>query len=383
MDSTFFDSKRPWSRYKDFLLKSYLEPYIPKVARLNKPIVIVDCFAGMGRFKNGEEGSPLIIADAIQRWRRDDIPISGEFIEADPENFVSLENSLTEFRDFCTPRHGTFDETLSELERQARRNTVFLYVDPYSVKGLHFERMKKVYDQISQSSSSVEVLMNFNVPIFMRWALAALKRLNEIPDSGVIEEMGDDLNESVEKKVLSEIAGGDYWISIASNDSLSFADKISGFLAEYTQRMCESFKYVCTFSVKEKYHHQIPKYILIFATRHPDGCLLMNDFMCKARQNFVESHFSKDRLFDTTPEEEIVESSELRAGINDAFSHLQLPVTRPHVRLQLLLNGFFARVTQSQINAEITLMLKERLLYSATGKTRINDKELLNNVPFL
>jgi three-Cys-motif partner protein len=69
MDSSFFNAKRPWSRYKDFLLQSYLEPYIPKVAKLRKPILIVDCFAGRGSFDDGEPGSPLIIAKAIQTWR--------------------------------------------------------------------------------------------------------------------------------------------------------------------------------------------------------------------------------------------------------------------------------------------------------------------------
>ena len=46
----FFKAKRPWSKYKDFILGYYLEPYIPKVATLKKPILIVDCFAGCGRF---------------------------------------------------------------------------------------------------------------------------------------------------------------------------------------------------------------------------------------------------------------------------------------------------------------------------------------------
>ncbi|QDV21104.1 hypothetical protein Pan153_57860 [Gimesia panareensis] len=383
MDSTFFDSKRPWSRYKDFLLKSYLEPYIPKVASLKRPILIVDCFAGMGRFKDGEEGSPLIIADAIQRWSEKlDVNITGEFIEANSEIFGSLQQSLEEFHDFCTPRLGTFDETLIDLEKQAKRNTVFLYVDPYTVKGLRFERMKKVFDQISKSSSSVEVLMNFNIPIFMRWALAALKRLNEMPDSEELEPEADDPNETVERRILSEIAGGDYWISIASNDNLSFSEKIDEFLNAYVCKLRESFKYVCSYPVKEKYRHQVPKYVMLFATGHPDGILLMNDFMCKARREFVEQHFAVNHLFDTTPEEEIVEQSELRNEILNTLNQFSSPRNRKAVGLKILLNGFVTRVTLGEIKKEISAMIKDDLVFSSTGKSRINDTVLLSTTPF-
>ena len=51
--SDFFDAKRDWSRYKDFILGYYLEPYIPKVNTLGKPILVVDCFAGRGEFGDG------------------------------------------------------------------------------------------------------------------------------------------------------------------------------------------------------------------------------------------------------------------------------------------------------------------------------------------
>lgn len=51
--SDFFGKKKDWSRYKDFILSYYLEPYIPKVNKLNRPILVVDCFAGRGEFGDG------------------------------------------------------------------------------------------------------------------------------------------------------------------------------------------------------------------------------------------------------------------------------------------------------------------------------------------
>src|SRR5438874_3685965 len=119
MTRKFFEKKRPWSRYKDFILRYYLEPYIAKVATLGKPILVVDCFAGCGRFGDGEAGSPLIIAPIIKKWRDKGVNISGEFIEADPENFRSLAESLQPFNEVATPRFGSFEERLPDLAAKA------------------------------------------------------------------------------------------------------------------------------------------------------------------------------------------------------------------------------------------------------------------------
>jgi three-Cys-motif partner protein len=384
VDASFFSAKRPWSRYKDYLLKSYLEPYIPKVNKVGKPILIVDCFAGRGRFEDGSPGSPLIIAEAIRRWRDRNVPVSARCTEADPENFAVLHEALTEHRSYVQTAYGTFDETLPALEREAKQNTVFLYVDPYTVKGLRFERMKRVYDQIRASSSSVEVLMNFNVAIFMRWAMAAVKRWAELPDREVFESMADDPDERVEKEELSEIAGGDYWIKIAEDASLDFNQKLSQFLSEYTQRMRGSFRYVTWFTIKEKYHHTVPKYVLIFATRHDAGVRLMNDFMCQARRDFVREHVTskvgQPTLFDLTPAEEVVEPEDLDAAIIKVISEAESPIARPDVQLSLFLHGYFARITQSEVKGAIRELLKSNRLRSSTGKVSINDKITLTVV---
>lgn len=63
-NSDFFKKKKLWSEVKDQLLCCYLTPYFQKVLRTGKPIFYVDCFAGKGRFDDGEPGSPIIALDA-------------------------------------------------------------------------------------------------------------------------------------------------------------------------------------------------------------------------------------------------------------------------------------------------------------------------------
>lgn len=377
MDASFFSTKRPWSRYKDYLLESYLPPYLAKVNHLGKPILIVDCFAGRGRFEDGSDGSPLIIARAVQQWREQGVAATARCVEADPGNFEVLQETLSEHAAYVEPVHGTFEDVLPGLEREAERKTIFLYVDPYTVKGLRFDEMERVYDQIHKSDSSVELLMNFNVGIFMRWALAAVKRWEDLPDRAEFETMADDPDEHVERDELTSIAGGKYWITIAERSGPSFQEKLTQFLAEYAKRLARTFEYVARFPVMEKLHHRVPKYVMIFATRSPDGALLMNDNMCKARRQFVEEQLRKKykgpTLFDVTPEGEVVEQDELEAEVIRIVSVSDEPPTRWDVRLKLLLAGYFARLTQSDVNRAIASLLRSKRLrrYESTG--RVND----------
>jgi len=373
MDSSFFSSKRPWSRYKDYLLESYLEPYIPKVNQLRKPILIVDCFAGCGMFEDGSAGSPLIIANAVRRWRAAGMPVSARCIEADPANFQVLQRAIAPHSSYVDAALGTFEETLPQLELAAKRNTVFLYVDPYTVKGLRFDRMQRVFDQVRSSSSSVEILMNFNVAIFMRWALAAVKRLEGVPNDDDIESFADNPKESVEREVLTGIAGGDYWLEIATSQELTFEEKISKFLDEYSQRMLGSFNYVARYSVKEKFRYSTPKYVLIFATRHQEGVRLMNDFMCQAHRNFLVSEFNDSTLFDLTPASEEIGQADLHNAIIQAISEAPAPPTRLEIQLKLFRTGFFARLKLGEINSAIGDLLDLKQIQRLPVKGRVND----------
>lgn len=373
MDSSFFASKRPWSRYKDYLLESYLEPYIPKVNQLRKPILLVDCFAGCGVFEDGSPGSPLIIAKAVQRWRAMDMPVSARCIEADPSNFEKLKKALAPHRRYVDAALGTFEETLPELERAAKQNTVFLYVDPYSVKGLQFDRMQRVFDQIQSSGSSVEVLMNFNVAIFMRWALAAVKRLEGSPSDDDIETFADNPKESVERDVLSGIAGGDYWIEIATDQQLSFQEKLKSVSDEYVKRLLGSFNYVARYVVKERYRHSTPKYEMVFATRHSEGVRLMNDFMCQAHRKFLQSEFNDSTLFDLTPASEEVVEADLHHAIIQVISEATSQPTRPEIQLKLFSMGYFARLKVGDINRAIADLVRSKSILPFPAKKQVND----------
>jgi len=383
MIDDFFKSKRTWSKYKDFILGYYLEPYIPKVARLKRPILIVDCFAGCGRFDDGEPGSPLIIAPIIKKWRDKGVNVRGEFIEALPGNFQRLKDALFDSSDFATALFGNFEDHLDELAEKAKQNTVFLYVDPYTVKGLVFERMNSVYEQIRKSSASVELLLNLNVATFMRWALAAFKRHDQLPEEATNSDadyQADDPMESIEMSTLDAIAGGDYWRPIAGDATRSFLEKIGAFTTEYRKLLASSFTFAASCEIKSKYEHQVPKYVLIYGTRHPDGIEIMNDAMGKARLDSLGSQFRKGTLFDLTPNEEMPDHGALAEDLIAIVEEQGSP-SRKELRNRAIWRHF-GRFQTADINAAIGELLKNGVLFSSTGKSRINDGVQLSCVPF-
>lgn len=80
----FFRAKKGWSLLKDQIFDYYLEPYTAKILNTGKPLTIVDCFAGKGKFDDGAIGSPLIIARHIEKTlagKKQNKQIFGIFIE--------------------------------------------------------------------------------------------------------------------------------------------------------------------------------------------------------------------------------------------------------------------------------------------------------------
>lgn len=61
----FFLEKKSWSVVKDELLGCYFKPYVSKILHTNRPLVYVDCFAGKGKFADGNNGSPLIALETL------------------------------------------------------------------------------------------------------------------------------------------------------------------------------------------------------------------------------------------------------------------------------------------------------------------------------
>lgn len=369
---SFFDKKRHWSKRKDKILESYLPPYLSKIATQGVPILIVDAFAGPGKFGDGEPGSPLIICRSIQEALSKGLSVSVSVlcIEAEKELFSELSKSIEQFP-FAEAKYGKFGNYIQQIEEKAKNHSIFLYVDPFTVEGLDWSRMNSVFQHLSISNMSIEILMNFNAPSFVRRGLAALKLA--VPESNPEIEDAEEIDAPIATPPTIErlncVVGSDWWQSVLKS-SVSFPRKVQHVTNGVCERLSIRFKEVCQHAIKALPHHTVPKYYLVFGSRHPDALRLMNDEMVKSQQTLAELARPKDpTLFE-------MRSTELVPDIERLPPIILKYASRPTERGLVILNvirEYFCQFSVKQIRGCIEQMLKDGKLKSETGKVRINN----------
>lgn len=349
-----------------------MPPYLAKIASQKAPILIVDAFAGPGKFGDGEFGSPQIICQSVEiaLSKGLSVNVSVMCIESDEELFKDLTKSIESFS-FATANHGKFGDYIDEIERQAKNHSVFLYVDPWTVEGLEWERMDRVFQHLNISNMSIEILLNFNAPIFVRRGLAALKL--SIPESNPDIEDAEEIDApfatppSIER--LNLVVSGDWWKTILSSTA-NFSSKVQDMTEGVCSLLSKRFKEVCYSPIKAQPHHTIPKYFLIFASRHPDALEIMNDQMVKSRNALAELAKPKDpTLFE-------MRSTDLVPDIETLPEVILKYVSKPTKRGIVILNIIrecFGQFAHKDIRGYIEKMLIDGKLRSETGKVRIND----------
>jgi len=339
----FFKEKKTWSEVKDELLGCYLRPYIQKVLNTRKPIVYVDCFAGKGVFEDGKPGSPLIalhtISDCLGQTKMSRWTIQPFFIDLNYAN--DLRNNLKDY-DGIQVISGKYEERIEGLLSDKAGCNVFLYADPYGIKALNY----KLFDVFSASKkfNSIELLINMNSFGFIREGCRVF---------GVAfddESMFDDLVEydstrldADEKSVaaLNEIAGGDYWKTIIESykqNEITVYEAEAQFAVQYCERLRQSYKYVLNMPLKIK-RGQLPKYRMIHATNHVEGCLLMVENICGRWELMKDiQNNGQLQLWEENYENEIIDDEDIR---NKASAHISDHTC--FIRLNLVLADFFMK----------------------------------------
>lgn len=295
----FFRNKKDWSRYKDKVLASYLLPYFQKILTTNKDSVFIDGFAGKGCFEDGNKGSPILVAEIIEtalKNTKSKNKIDPYFIE-----YKYAKELQTNLKNYGNVISGDYKvEVLKLLENNQTKN-IFLYVDPFGIKHLHYN----VFEKLSQNKNSVELLVNLNSFGFIREGCRLLNVSidEELNEYAVVDEV-DDAKNSIEN--MNKIAGGDYWqniIDVFKLKSVNAKKAEAWFVNEYMKRLGEDFEYIFQFAIKTS-DKLIPKYRMVFATNHIQGALIMSDTMIKCdiemsshnrnnQQSFFDHEYTK------------------------------------------------------------------------------------------
>lgn len=281
-------------------------------------------------------------------------------IEADESRFQAL-TLLMRDQERVDVRKGTFLDQIEEIERLVQSHSTFVFLDPFSVKGLDFDQLERVLRWI-QLRRSVELLVNFNAPIFVRWGLAALGR--SLPDAD-----NEEVPVSRELIELNGVVGGEWWQGELLSGN-TFPEQVQAIVDGYCKRLRQYFSEVCVHPIFAKSTDTVPKYVLVFGSRHPDALVLMNDEMVKARSALLQQEAGgQGMLFAGVPS--VIDAELVR--IEDWIApHAQSPRERGAV-IAAVIRDHFGEVERKTIRAAIERMLKNGTLVSESKKPRIND----------
>lgn len=323
----FFVEKKPWSRVKDELLGCYLKPYVAKILYTHKPLAYVDCFAGKGKFEDGQPGSPLIALDIFKQGLAStkldgEARIGAAFIDI---NYASdLETNLSAYPGVKIVS-GAYEDTIEGLLKFKTGCNVFLYIDPYGIKALDCTK----FDSFANGHfNTIELLINMNSFGFIREACNAMGTQFRIGDDGFFDDLVEydpTILDATDKSIeaLNRIAGGDYWkelIARYKNGEINGYKAEECFSEQYCQRLSKSYTYVLNMPIRIQ-QDQHPKYRMIHATNHPGGCVLMADNICNRWELLKEIQTSGQMtLFQEDFNNRIIDESKIREKIIEHFS---------------------------------------------------------------
>ncbi|QNK41577.1 three-Cys-motif partner protein TcmP [Caproicibacter fermentans] len=345
-NSDFFKHKKIWSEVKDELLGCYMVPYFNKILSMGNPILYVDCFAGKGKFDDGKPGSPLTALQSLDKsieayHGRYPMPtVSMKFIELN--HYQDLDTNIPpQHRSRCEVIGGKFEDNIKPLLQNAmslnRTLNVFLYVDPYGVKVLN----ATLFDSLAVAFSTAELLINLNSFGFIREACRVMKvafREREDEIFSDLEEYDSSVLDSIQE--LNDIAGGDYWqtvIDAYSTGKIDCYEAEKEFSQQYKERLRRNYTYVLDMPIRLK-AGQHPKYRMVHATNHPDGCILMADNIAKRTDRLVIEIQNSGQLsiMPQTAENEMVSDDMLMERVKTLLEDTPIPT-----RLNKFLADFY------------------------------------------
>jgi len=288
----------PHTTAKHEILRCYLEAWFPILGSYHHRIIYIDGFAGPGRYKGDEQGSPIIALNVAMNHRK---TLDGElvfwFIDEREDRIEHLKGELNEM---TIPSHfkvcaeaGKFHEKVGPVLQsiEADRSQVaptFAFIDPFGFSGIPFSLIERL-------------LKHPRCEVFITFMVDAFNRFLEYHKDTVVQHIVDAF-------------GTDEVIRIAKTQG----NRIEKLRTLYQSRLEQVAEYVRYFEMRDR--HDRTQYYLFFASNHELGHLKMKEAMWKVNPD-GEFRFSDATnpnqlvLFEADPTSLLVE--ELRKEFAD------------------------------------------------------------------
>jgi three-Cys-motif partner protein len=313
-DDEFFVAKKAAAVLKHGILQRYVLPFAMKVTSTStdKRVVILDGYAGEGRYEDGSPGSPIFMAETARKLtapRRMEL----HFVEQKRARFEKLNEILAdECSDVdCQTYKGEVEKHLDAILQEADGVPFFGFLDPCGL-GLTFEDIiKKIYARPHGNfSPGTEVLINFSAE--------AVRRIG-----GRLKEPVGAKGREATLDRMDKVCGGDWWRAMYSS-SKSPEEAAERIASEYFQRLIKATGAGgWVIPVKNAEHHQA-KYSLVFLSRHRDGLMLLGEALSGSLEDWRKALVDPNTLFGD-PDQVAKAEETLQRGWID---HMKANVTR-------------------------------------------------------
>lgn len=248
------------TKAKHEILERYLDAWFPILAKYNQRIIYLDGFCGPGRYKGGEDGSPIIaIKKALSHFGKlKDREISFIFID---ERKDRIEHLQSEIASMTIPSNfsiytevSEFEKTVSQILSNLRSKNLnlaptFAFVDPFGFKGIPFSLVK-------------ELLSNPKTEVFINIMAEFINRFVEHPDANTRQHIIDLFGSA---QALQVIANG--------------GKRLETLRQLYQTQLETCAKYVRYFEMQDEQGQVI--YYLFFTSNHPLGFVKMKEAFWK------------------------------------------------------------------------------------------------------
>lgn len=356
----------PQSQFKHEILRQYLDPFAGMTGSQNSAgrLVILDGYAGIGRYPSGEPASAELIMKTAQRFKKR--KVQPFFIEAHRPRFVSLQAVVAEYAAKgveATAKQGKVEDHLDAVVQMATNVPLFMFLDPCGAV-VPFDTLASILTGPRRSSRpATEVLLNFSAD-FTRRTAGALR-------AGQTEHEGI--------PVLDRTCGGTWWREVALDavgqaTDTTFEPAALAVVTDYAARLGEAARSrPMVIPVRKRQHHQ-PTYHLVFLTRSPYGEWVFGVSVAKARKVWLRAQApepddvsDEGALFDTGDLTETVIDHDAKRAQLTVEANLTELLTK-HQALELVqnvagvFNGVYGLATEEVVMGAVRTLEQRKVL---------------------
>lgn len=282
----------PHTEAKHAILRRYLGAWFGIMGITNPRIIYLDGFCGPGRYKGGEEGSPILaIKLAQEHYQKNNLhEVTFVFVEERKDRVEHLRTELS-----CLPvpptfhvsvNHNQFDNTLSGIldhleTKGAKIAPTFAFIDPFGFKGAPFKLVERL-------------LNNPKTEVFVNIMADSINRFLDHPDPQIRNHIVDLFGTPQVLQILN-----------VGNQGISQLREL------YQVQLEKCADYVRYFEMRDENNRII--YYLFFATNNRLGHIKMKEAFWKVDSS-TGYHFSDATnttqlvLFEEDPSKHLAES---------------------------------------------------------------------------